>query len=149
MALFYKDLAVIHRIYKDFNYKPYGIDFLCRGSYTIGMRVMIADDDELVRGFLRRCFERAGCEVEDFSSGAALLEGFSRRAPDLIVSDFNMPGALNGLKACQAIRRAQPSANIVFITGDPANVPVIREAGFERVLAKPFDIEDLDKLVLL
>lgn len=110
---------------------------------------MIADDDEFIRSFLRRYFERAGCEVEDFGSGAALLEGFCRRPPDLIVSDFNMPGALNGLKACQAIRRAQPLANIVFITGDPANVPVIREAGFKRVLAKPFDMEDLNKLVVL
>lgn len=112
------------------------------------MRVMIADDDEFVRGFLRRCFERAGCEVEDFGSGAALLEGFRRRPPDLIVSDFNMPGTLDGLKACQAIRRTQPSVNIVFITGDPANVPIIREAGFERVLAKPVDIVELHKLVV-
>lgn len=107
---------------------------------------MVADDDSAVRRVLGRWLQALGWSVETFESGEALVAACRRLPPDLVVSDVNMPGSLDGLEACRTIRRELPRTRIIVMTGDPGNLPAARAAGFELVLGKPFRLSEVKAL---
>lgn len=147
MALFYKDFTPLHRIYKGFNKKPYGIDFRWEAVYTESMRAYLADDEEAIRRFLRRWLEKKGWSVETYPSGDALVAACRKKAPDIVISDVDMPGALGGLQACRLLRR-EAKVRVILMTGNPAHAPAIRKEGFRHILLKPFPLSELEGILL-
>lgn len=111
------------------------------------MRVMVADDDPGVRRLLHRWFRTLGWRVEAFATGAQLVEAVRRDAPDLVLSDVQMPGSLDGPRACKAIRRENPGVGIILMTGDGSVVERLRRSGFGLVLSKPFALDQLEAAV--
>ncbi len=80
------------------------------------IRVVIADDHEIVRQGLRALLENDGCEVVgEYSSGRELVEGVKSTRPDVAVIDISMP-ELNGVDATQQISRQQPETRIIILT---------------------------------
>jgi CheY-like chemotaxis protein len=82
-------------------------------------KVLLVDDESLVRGMLRRLFERGGFEVLEAESGREALEVVAG-APDIaaVVSDFDMP-ELNGLQFYEALVARNPrlASRVIFPTG--------------------------------
>jgi DNA-binding NarL/FixJ family response regulator len=90
------------------------------------LRVLLAEDHELMADLLRRLLE-ADCEVVGIvGDGRSLVRAAEALAPEVIVSDITMPG-IDGLEAARVILKRQPDARIVFVTvrDDPS---VVREA---------------------
>ena len=67
------------------------------------MRVLMADDDHASRLIAEAALRRLGHECETVSDGAEAWEAFKSRSPDVVISDWAMPG-LTGLELCRKIR---------------------------------------------
>lgn len=106
-------------------------------------RILLAEDDESLRGFLTRALERAGYEVRSCPDGeeavAALDEDW-----DLLLTDIVMPG-IDGIEVARQAAARQPALRIMFITGFAAVALSAKEqapAG-AKVLSKPVHLRDL------
>ena len=65
--------------------------------------VLVADDDNAVRQFVRTAIEQIGLNVCEASNGSEVLEQFTLRHPDVIVLDVMMP-VMDGFAACSKLR---------------------------------------------
>ena len=71
------------------------------------MRVLIVDDEPLVKRVLTHCLEREGYAVDCACNGEAALERIRAQSPDLLITDVNMPG-MSGEDLCRAIHAEFP-----------------------------------------
>ena len=109
-------------------------------------RILIAEDDISMLGFLKVALEKAGHTVIDETNGADALETLknTNETFDLILTDIVMPG-MDGIELSQEATKIQPDIKVMFITGFSA-VAVGRDGIEEekaKVLSKPFHLNDL------
>ncbi|MBD2104356.1 response regulator transcription factor [Leptolyngbya sp. FACHB-261] len=81
------------------------------------LRILIADDDELVRLSLKLALQHQSglVVVGSASNGAQAVDFSDKYQPDIIIMDYQMP-QLNGLEAAEAIRQRQPTTRIILHT---------------------------------
>lgn len=102
-------------------------------------RILIADDDEIMRLLIRQFLERQGYQVVEAEDGRAALEKLSQSAFDLIILDMAMPG-IDGPGVCAHIRAAMnnpPPVLMVTALDDEASVDRAYKAGAEDYISKP------------
>jgi two-component system cell cycle response regulator CpdR len=106
-------------------------------------RILLAEDDDSLRGFLARALERAGYEVRACADGdeavAALDQTF-----DLLLTDIVMPG-VDGIEVARQAAARQPELRIMFITGFAAVALAAANqapAG-AKVLSKPVHLREI------
>jgi len=111
------------------------------------MKVLTADDDPEIRGFLKRCLAGWGYEVAEACNGAeawAALRGAD--PPKVVVLDWEMP-ELDGLEVCRRLRRSEdmPYVYTIILTGKGEQEDVVEalDAGADDYLLKPFNLEEL------
>ncbi len=78
-------------------------------------RILVAEDNLLVRRFLVRCLETGGYETEAVEDGAQAIVHLGRGGFDVVVTDYAMPRA-NGLEVIAAARRLDPTLPCVVVT---------------------------------
>jgi len=107
-------------------------------------RVLVVDDDALVRRMLTRSLVAEGFEVEHVADGGAALAAAEASAPDLVVLDVTMPG-LDGLAVCRRLRANGLRGSIIMLTARDAVADRVAglEAGADDYLVKPFAVEEL------
>jgi len=111
----------------------------------VDARVLLADDEPLVRNAVAAMLEAAGCHVTPLPSGDALLEALADGPrPDAIVTDLAMPG-LDGAKLVQSLEATAPGCPILLITGFSGQDISSAFSGRSkhRLLRKPFTRYDL------
>ena len=103
-------------------------------------KILIIEDDPIIREELRTCLEGAGYEADiltDFANGARKA---LKAAPDLILLDVSLPG-ISGLVICQEIRRSS-QVPIIFVTAK--NTPMDELNGILRggddYVSKPYQL---------
>lgn len=86
-----------------------------------GPKILLVEDDTLIRTMLAEALEDAGCRVVEAGSGdeaAALLaqgiDGF-----DALVTDIQLPGERDGLAVAREARALHPALPVVYATGRP------------------------------
>jgi DNA-binding NtrC family response regulator len=105
-------------------------------------RVLVVDDEAVIRDALKRILEGERFSVETCVSGHSAIESLHERDFDLIVTDLKMPG-MNGIEVLKAVKTLQPEAPVIMITGY-ASVDTAVEAmknGAVDYIAKPFSPE--------
>ena len=105
------------------------------------MSVAIVDDDESVRRALQRLLHASDLSAETYASGQEFLDSLkSRRRPDCLVLDMQMPG-MNGLEVQRELTNAGLRLPVVVITGhdEPGAGARCLSAGAAAYLRKPFD----------
>jgi two-component system, cell cycle response regulator CpdR len=109
-------------------------------------RILIAEDDEPVRGFVKRAMEMDGHAVVAEADGAAALERLSEAegAFDLILSDIRMP-LMDGIALALSAGRDFPQVPILLMTGfaDQRERAHDLEAIIEDVVTKPFSLAEI------
>ena len=106
-------------------------------------RILLAEDDDSLRGFLARALERAGYEVTACADGeeaAAVLE----ETWDLLLTDIVMPG-MDGIEVARLAAQRHPGLRIMFITGFAA-VALNSDSTapkHAKVLPKPIHLREL------
>jgi CheY-like chemotaxis protein len=113
-------------------------------------KILVIDDSKLMRTYLRRCLENAGFEVEDWVPPSAIEvpEYLTASAPDLILTDYQMPGC-NGATVARMAQRAVPRTPLVVLTAvrDLELHTNLRKLGVKDVLVKPIESEALVKVL--
>ena len=107
-------------------------------------RVLIADDESVVRMDLRETLEEAGYEVvAEASDGATALELARRERPDVAVLDVRMP-RMDGVRAAEAIMKER-LCPVLLLTAynEPQVVARAADAGVMACLSKPYHERDL------
>jgi AmiR/NasT family two-component response regulator len=110
----------------------------------MAIRVLIAEDEAIIRRDLKEMLEAEGYEVvADFGRGDEALEAIRALRPDIAVVDIKMPG-MDGLALAKEVGRDSLCA-IVILTAfsQRALVEQARDAGVMAYLVKPFNVSDL------
>ena len=106
-------------------------------------RILLAEDDDSLRGFLARALERAGYEVTSCADGEEALAVLDLDW-DLLLTDIVMPG-VDGIELARQAAARHPGLRIMFITGFAA---VALAAGDQappgsKVLSKPIHLREI------
>jgi two-component system, OmpR family, response regulator ResD len=105
---------------------------------TAEARVLVVDDEPMVREVLSRYLERDGFEVESAADGELALEAFEARRPDLVLLDLMLP-RVDGFEVFRRIRaRAQSPVIMITARGDVTDRIVGLETGADDYVSKPF-----------
>ncbi len=111
-------------------------------------RILVADDEILIRTLLTEVLTEDGYEVTTAEDGAQAIALLEKERFDLAISDIVMPRA-NGIEVLLAARQLDPECPVIMITGYPSVDTVIRlvRLGSADYITKPFNV-DLIKLTV-
>jgi DNA-binding NtrC family response regulator len=111
----------------------------------LSRRILVVDDDELMRSFLSSVLREDGYGVEEAGSGAEGLAKLLGADFDLVVTDLRMPD-MSGLELLQEGKKARPDARWILITayGSIGSAVEAMKAGASDYLTKP--LRDPDEL---
>jgi CheY-like chemotaxis protein len=114
-------------------------------------RVLIVEDQELVRRSMRSWLEQAGHQVEEAVDGESGLRVLDDHRVDLVVTDIIMPN-VEGLELIRRLRQRYPGVKIIVISGSApmGGVSMLEAAlklGAHLAVAKPFTPRDLNEAV--
>lgn len=120
------------------------------GRWTAGGKVLVVDDDDLVRATARGVLEREGFEVLEASSGILCLDalrGASGRIR-LVLMDLTMPG-MDGVETYQALRALDANVRVVLTSGYNEQEAINRfvQGDLAGFVQKPFSADGLAQVV--
>jgi two-component system cell cycle response regulator CpdR len=107
-------------------------------------RILLAEDDDSLRGFLTRALEKAGYQVRSCPDGETAIEALADGPYDLLLTDIVMPG-VDGIEVAREAASRTPAVRIMFITGFAA---VALSAGSRapqgaKILSKPVHLREI------
>ena len=110
-------------------------------------KILVIEDDEIVRGVIRRVLQSKGFDVLEASDGKQGVDVFREESADLVITDIVMPNK-EGLETIRDLRRLDPQVKIIAISGGGRNTPddyldVAEKFGALRTFEKPFEWDDL------
>jgi len=108
--------------------------------------VLIAEDDPAIRLLVAELLTATGLRVSSAENGAEALHLLARETPDLIITDLEMP-VMGGLDLLKAVRASRWSTVPVIVLSARRVPPEFQALGVAAVIAKPFDIEALERTV--
>jgi two-component system response regulator AtoC len=111
-------------------------------------RVLVIDDEPLVRRSMRRALGDAGFEIAEAATVAEGLTTFESERPQVVVLDVRLPDG-SGLDLLPQLRRADPAVKVVMVTafGETADVVRAMRLGASDFLKKPYDLQELEHAV--
>ena len=109
-------------------------------------KVLVVDDDSILRTVLKHTLEQKGYQVKAVHSGSEALAVFNQDVPDIIISDVSMP-EMDGFEFCRQLR-SQPSGQLVpfiFLSAktDLDHRVEGHSSGADDYLTKPFEMKEL------
>jgi DNA-binding response OmpR family regulator len=108
--------------------------------------ILIVDDSDLTRASLTRLFDEYNCKTESCEDGLYGIQKAISNKPDIIILDILMPN-LDGIKTLQIKKVIDElkSIPVIILSGNvnKSNMLAAMENGADRVIIKPFNIDDL------
>jgi response regulator NasT len=117
---------------------------------TIGIKVLVVDDTDHVRGMLVDMLDLDGFEVVgQASSGEEAINVAAEVNPEVIIMDYKMPG-MDGLQAARTIRTRVPAQSIIIYTAylDPDLEAEAREIGVAMTVGKVEGLNQLERHIM-
>jgi DNA-binding NtrC family response regulator len=107
-------------------------------------KIMIVDDERLVRWSLRQKCEEWGYQVVEADSGEPGLKLAQRESPDLVLLDVRMPD-LTGIEVLDQLKKNGDARAVIMITADPQldDVKAALKLGAYDFVGKPIDFDEL------
>ena len=108
-----------------------------------GERILIVEDEFLIRATLVEVLEDEGYEVVAAESGEAALELVNADGGiALMMTDMHLAGAMDGVTLASAVRGLRGGMPVIFMTGRPDRVPALDPA-MEAMVSKPYTSGDM------
>jgi len=119
-----------------------------QGATLAGIRVLLVDDEEMIRRPMARFLAKRGAEVTEAGDGVQALERLAGLDPHVILADLRMP-KMDGAELYTRLQAERPALaeRVLFLSGDITQLagrglaPVARE----RVLVKPVELAELER----
>ena len=107
-------------------------------------KVLIVDDEKLVRWSLRQKCEEWGYHVLEADNGAAALRVAHHESPDLVLLDVRLPDA-SGIELLEQLKKSGDARAVIMITADPQleDVKTALKLGAYDFVGKPLDFDEL------
>jgi len=104
--------------------------------------ILIVDDEYLIADILSFALEDEGYLTVTAGSGQRALSILERERPQLIITDYMMPG-MNGIELAEAVRAHKTLGHLpmILMSGAQAHLGIARPDLFVEVFDKPFDIQ--------
>jgi len=113
-----------------------------------GAKILVVDDELIVRESLGGWLERDGHKVEKAASGEEALEKCQNTRYDILLLDIKMEG-MSGLEVLKKVKETDPDVSVVMITAYgsiPSAIEAMKSGAYEYLL-KPFDPDELMVLI--
>jgi signal transduction histidine kinase/CheY-like chemotaxis protein len=115
-------------------------------SISQGMVLLVEDNEDVAAG-IAAVLQTFGCAVHHEASADRALDVLTAGERfELVLSDIQMPGKLNGVDLAERVRSEWPAQKIALMTGYADELERARHIGV-AILAKPFNIDELHALV--
>jgi DNA-binding NtrC family response regulator len=88
-------------------------------AMCVASKVLVIDDDEVVRRSYARSLAQTACQVATADNGETALKCMRQEASDVVLLDLRMPG-MDGLAVLRILKRDWPDSEVIVITGYPA-----------------------------
>lgn len=111
-------------------------------------KILIVEDEAVVRESVRDWLTEDGFDVECVESGEEALERLKKEKFGVIVLDLRLPG-IDGLQVFEHAKDFQPQTKGIIITAYPSKETrdKARKLGLLDYLAKPFEVENLERII--
>ncbi len=105
-------------------------------------KILVLDDEDMIRILIRRLLEKKGYEIVEASSAEEALDILSEQFIHIMFFDLMLPG-MNGLDLCRLVKKKNPIAIIYAMTGYTSvfELASTREAGFDDYFLKPLKLD--------
>jgi signal transduction histidine kinase/CheY-like chemotaxis protein len=112
------------------------------------VRILIIDDEPAVRDIVAKFLAFRGYEVEVADGGPEGLDAYQTKGFDLVLTDLGMPG-MSGWQVAREVKRLKPQTLVILMTGWSADLDPdkVKESGVDCIVHKPFDVDEIEKLV--
>jgi DNA-binding NtrC family response regulator len=113
------------------------------------MRVLIADDEERYRDYLRAVLAESGHVVSTVDSGRVAIDHGVRFRPNVLVADWMLRNRIHGLQVAEVLQAVDPALQTILITGF-ASADLKREAraaGVFEFIEKPFELREMVEII--
>jgi PAS domain S-box-containing protein len=115
-----------------------------------GKRILVMDDEEIVRDVAQNILRELGCKValakEGAEAVAMYVDAMENGQPfDVVLMDLTIPGGMGGRETFDRLREIDPAVRVIISSGY-SNDPVVsdyRELGMKAVLPKPYAVKDV------
>lgn len=103
-------------------------------------KVLIIEDQESIRKFIKLALEKQSFKVVQASSGEEGIEKVISESPQVVVLDIMLPG-IDGFKVCEILRKEYPNIGIIMLTALGQDIDKIKglEFGADDYMVKPFN----------
>ncbi|MBF0533150.1 MAG: response regulator [Candidatus Omnitrophica bacterium] len=111
----------------------------------IKIKILVVDDEEILRDRLKRLLELDDYEVTTAENGVKGLEEYSRISPDIVLLDIKMPG-MDGIEVLDRIKELPHHAEVFIMTGHggvETAIQALRKGAFDY-MTKPVDYDELE-----
>lgn len=108
-------------------------------------RVLVVDDETDFLETLVKRLEKRGIDATGVISGEEALETMGKKLFDVVILDVKMPGGMDGIEALREMKRIQPLAEVLLLTGHASvetSIEGMKLGAFDYLL-KPIKLEDL------
>ena len=114
-------------------------------------RILVIDDDRVLRRALLVALKKMGHEVFEACDGRDGLQAYEIEPVDLVITGLLMPDR-EGVETIQALKNMRPDLRIIAMSGGGRSNPddylqIAKQFGANTVFAKPFDFSDLSATV--
>jgi CheY-like chemotaxis protein len=112
------------------------------------VRILVADDEPLMRNLILRILESEGYQVTLASSGTEALEHLRKEKYDILLSDIKMPG-LNGIDLLKNVKASFEDMVVIMMTGygEAYSIKQALMDGADEYITKPFKNQEISLIV--
>jgi CheY-like chemotaxis protein len=113
------------------------------------MRILVIEDEPVSAIMLRRLLVRDGHNVVVAGTGDDAVDKASLHLPELVISDFLLPGTLNGAEASSQILKRVPTARVIIMSSQPLDIvaPQCAQVKPIAILEKPVEYKSISRLI--
>jgi DNA-binding NtrC family response regulator len=123
------------------------LDRYDKGDQEKPMRILVVDDDSIIRKLLMEVLTNDGHHITSTENGAEAVEKVKSEHFDLVFMDVHMP-QLNGLEALISMRNLYPDMPVVMMDSYPDQLARQAESrGALTCMHKPFDLNEMRKII--
>jgi DNA-binding NtrC family response regulator len=107
-------------------------------------RVLVVDDEQIIRESLSFILQKEGYEVEEAPNGQVAYKKISENPPDIVITDIEMPG-MKGVDLLEKVSQVSPQTFVIIITAYGSietAIQALRKGAYDYIL-KPLDFDEL------